>query len=90
MELKIMVKDLEYIPEISGYNHNYYKLPIPINGCDILLSESDDDYLTLWSLGKFVDGKFIRNCWLGESSIYNSIDDEYINLLNANEEMIWF
>jgi len=32
MELKIMVKDLEYIPEISCYNHNYYKLPIPING----------------------------------------------------------
>lgn len=42
MELKIMVKDLEHITEISCYNHNYYKLPISINGCDILLGESDD------------------------------------------------
>ena len=89
MELKLMVSSLEHMEKESWYNHNYYKLPIFINHCDILLGESDDDYTTLWQLGRFVEDKFERECWLGESSIYDSSVSEYINLLDANKNMIW-
>lgn len=89
MELKIMVSSLEHMKKESWYNHNYYKLPLYISNCDILLGESDDDYTTLWQLGSFINGEFKRFCWLGESSIYKSSISEYINLLDANEEMIW-
>lgn len=91
MELKILVSDLK--PILFGnshYNYNYYELPININGCDILLGVSDDDYTTVWQLGKFVNDEFERDCWLGESSIFNSDVEEYIDLLEANTEMIWY
>lgn len=39
-------KELELIPEISSYNHNYYK---GLNG-DILYANSDDDNYTDWYL----------------------------------------
>jgi len=90
MKLKLLVSDLNHIKEKSFYNNNYYKLPININDCNILFGKSDDDYLTVWSLGKFVDMKFEVNCYLGESSIYNPKIEEYIDLSEANEEMIWY
>ena len=39
-------KELELIPEISSYNHNYYK---GLNG-DILYADSEDDCCTDWYL----------------------------------------
>lgn len=39
-------KDFEYIPEMSSYNHNYYK---GYYG-DILYANSDDDNCTDWYL----------------------------------------
>mgnify|MGYP001369110176 CR=1 FL=1 len=90
MELRLYVDDLYdmRIDEKSCYNHNYYKLPITMNDCDILFGESDDDYTTLWALGKFKDDEFEFNCWLGESFIcYDT--PEYIDLKQANKDMIW-
>ena len=87
MELKILVEDLKRIVEISKYNHNYYKLPLNINGCNVLYGKSDDDVTTLWALGKLVDEEFQHNCWLGESCVLDC--PEYIDLKEANQEMIW-
>lgn len=39
-------KELELIPEISSYNHNYYK---GLNG-DILYADRHDDCCTDWHL----------------------------------------
>ena len=90
MELKLPVRLLEYLPEVSVYNSNYYKIPFELISCYILYGNSDDDNTTLWELGKFIDGKFIRDCYLGESyAKANWQKEEYINLLDANEEMIW-
>lgn len=49
----------------------------------------DDDYTTLWALGKFVNDEFQVNCWLGESYIDDFKIPEYIDLSQANETMIW-
>lgn len=90
MELKIKVSDLLHIPDKSVYNHNYYELPIKINECNILFGKSDDDNTTLWSLGKFIDNEFERECYLGESFVDARWQDyQYINLLEANKDMIW-
>ncbi len=91
MELRIYVKDLMNmrIDEKSFYNHNYYRIPMKINDCDVLFGKSDDDYTTLWALGKFVNDEFQVNCWLGESYIYDFKIPEYIDLSQANEAMIW-
>lgn len=90
MELKLPVRFLEHLPELSVYNSNYYKIPFELNSCSILYGKSDDDNTTLWELGNFIDGKFVRNCYLGESYTYTRWQKEqYINLLEANEEMIW-
>lgn len=89
MELKILVSDLKHILDKSYYNYNYYILPMYINGCNIILGVSDDDYTTVWQLGKFVNDEFERDCWLGESSIFDYEVAEYIDLLEANTEMIW-
>ena len=90
MQLKLPVKFLEHLPELSEYNSNYYKLPFELNECSILYGKSDDDNTTLWELGKIIEDKFIRNCYLGESHTYTNIQKEqYINLLEANVTMIW-
>lgn len=81
---------MSHIPDKSSYNRNYYKLPIEINECDILYGKSDDDNTTLWELGKFVDDKFVRDCYLGESFVFTMWQDwEFVDLLQANKEMIW-
>jgi len=51
---------LEHLKDQSFYNHNYYKLPYSIDGCDILYQEwMDDSFEGDYYLGNFDEqGKF--------------------------------
>lgn len=90
MELKLNVFEIEKfrIKDKSTYNNNYYKLPIAINDSNVLLGRSDDDNTTYWSLGDLVNGEFEVNLYLGVSYTDDGFD-EYVDLSEANVEMIW-
>jgi len=45
---------------MSVYNYNFYKLPIELDGCSVLLSICDEDYDSYeYKLGNLIDGKFV-------------------------------
>jgi hypothetical protein len=47
--------------DMSYYNHNYYKLPYTIEGCDTLFEHWEDDDLTgEFNLGVIENGKFVE------------------------------
>lgn len=67
-------KDFEYIPEMSSYNHNYYK---GFDG-DILYADSDDDNYTDWYL---VMDDEVKSKWEFGYSFTSEGDKIHINWL---------
>jgi hypothetical protein len=60
MKIRFDQKTLEHISELSFYNHNYYKLPYSIDGCEVVYIEwIDDSFEGDYTLGNFnSDGDF--------------------------------
>jgi len=58
--IKINNKKCTHLKNISKYNHNYYELPIEIDGCRVLFEECDENYDSYtYHLGNLIDGKFV-------------------------------
>lgn len=60
MEVKFDLGKLKHLKEISMYNHNFYRLPLSIDNCDILFVEwQDDEFEINYYLGTFTkEGMF--------------------------------
>ena len=59
MIIEIKESDCKYLNRPSYYNHNYYQLPISINGCSVLYDECHDSLGSMeLSIGEFVDEKY--------------------------------
>jgi hypothetical protein len=59
MNIKFDTEKLERIKSISFYDHNYYNLPCPIEGNNVVYQEFDEGSNSYeYYLGNIVDGKF--------------------------------
>ena len=90
MKIKIAIGECERIKELSMYNHNYYVLPIEVDGHKALYEECHEDYDDYdYYLGDIVDGKFVQDndCYypyvegdLNEPLDYFVLDSKYKNV----------
>ena len=72
--------------EMSVYNHNYYELPFTVNECNVVLEHYNgcEDFVG-YSLGVFVDGKFIEKYWLHTDNKHEVIEFDSNELKDHNE-----
>jgi hypothetical protein len=75
MIVNFNVNNLERLDDISAYNYNYYKLPIVMDGCDMLYVENDEHAsINYWTLGFMECGVFE-----GQFKFYT---EHYVNEVN--------
>ena len=63
----IALKDFEHIPQISSYNHNFYKG----YDTDLLLCISDDDNLTDWFVLVGKEFMYIGDSFTSDGDLLN-------------------
>lgn len=88
IRVKIPQNICEAMPEISYYNHQYFRMPIEINGCNIFLIDygGSDEYWHGGCIGVLVDGKFDPRFYLHEDE---SDDFFYISSASISENFKW-
>lgn len=65
MKISIDIERLERIKAISYYNHNYFKLPFSVNGCNVLYQHySLEEEFAGYSIGILAGDNFSPKFWL--------------------------
>lgn len=61
MEVRFDTNKLEHIEAISRYDHNYYNLPLSIEGNNVVYQEYDECSNSYeYHLGVIEEGKFVK------------------------------
>lgn len=90
-KIEISLSTCTHLASISHYNHNYYYIPVIVDGCNVVLEICDEEYDSYeYYLGKLEEGAFSKNdpdrtfysCEFGFEKCYRNIilDDKYKNV----------
>lgn len=77
MKITFNEEKLEHLKEFSMYNHNFYKLPLSIDGCDILFVEWEDDS----EFGNYYLGTFTAEEIFAEKHLFYGDLDGNVDLI---------
>lgn len=77
MKVVFNQNELEHLKEFSMYNHNFYKLPLTIDGCDILFVKWEDDMHE----GDYILGTFTKEGIFAEKHLFYGDLDGNVDLV---------
>lgn len=72
MEINIPKDNCIHLTDMSCYNHNYYRLPFAINGCDVLYESYDGgENFNGNSIGILIGNEYQVKFWLHTDDNHN-------------------
>lgn len=90
-KIVISLSTCVHLEDISRYNHNYYQIPVEVDGCNVVLEVCDEEYNSYdYYLGSLEEGAFPDNydrpfygCEYGFDMCRENIilDDKYKNVI---------
>ena len=86
MLLIIEVENCEILNK-SVYNNYYFKIPLTIDGCDVVFIKHDDITYCEVSLGKIIDGVYIVKYYINIEPDEN--ENIYIETSELSDKNLW-
>jgi len=79
MRIEIKTHQIERIANLSRYNFNLYKLPITVDGCDVVLDERgvSEDFGN-YAIGRVEYYKFVPVYYLNVEEIFFSLNETLV------------